>query len=38
MSQPGTQHGSATAAVMKVCFPCHELIKVRDDVFTRYAP
>ena len=28
----------ADDAVMKVCFPCHELIKVRDDVFTRYAP
>ena len=28
----------ADDAVMKACFPCHELIKARDYVFTRYAP
>ena len=24
--------------VMSACFPCHQLIKARDYVFTRYAP
>ena len=28
----------ATDSVMRACFPCHELIKERDYVFTRYAP
>lgn len=28
----------ADAAFMKPCFPCHEQIKARDLVFTRYAP
>jgi hypothetical protein len=28
----------ADDSVMKICFPCHELIKARDYVFTRYAP
>ena len=28
----------ADDSVMKACFPCHELIKARDYVFTRYAP
>jgi Cytochrome P460 len=28
----------APAASMKSCFPCHNQIKVRDLVFTRYAP
>jgi len=28
----------ADEAVHKTCFPCHEAIKVRDFVFTRYAP
>jgi hypothetical protein len=28
----------ADAAVLKTCFPCHEPIKARDYVFTRYAP
>ena len=26
------------AASMKTCFPCHDQIKARDLVFTRYAP
>jgi len=26
------------AASMKTCFPCHDQIRVRDLVFTRYAP
>jgi hypothetical protein len=25
-------------ALLKTCFPCHELAKTRDLVFTRYAP
>jgi hypothetical protein len=25
-------------AMMKTCFPCHNEIKARDLVFTRYAP
>jgi hypothetical protein len=29
---------SASAAVLKSCFPCHAAIKDRDYVFTRYAP
>jgi hypothetical protein len=29
---------SADAASMKTCFPCHDQIKARDLVFTRYAP
>ena len=28
----------ADEAVHKNCFPCHELAKARDLVFTRYAP
>ena len=28
----------ADEAVMKTCFPCHQAIKARDFVFTRYAP
>ena len=28
----------ANEAVLKTCFPCHEAIKARDFVFTRYAP
>ncbi len=28
----------AAAASMKSCFPCHNQIKARDLVFTRYAP
>jgi Cytochrome P460 len=28
----------AEEKVMKACFPCHQLIKARDDVFTRYSP
>ena len=27
----------ATEAVLKTCFPCHEAIKTRDFVFTRYS-
>jgi cytochrome P460 len=26
------------AAALKTCFPCHEPVKARDFVFTRYAP
>jgi hypothetical protein len=26
------------AAALKTCFPCHEPVKARDSVFTRYAP
>jgi len=29
---------SVDDAVLKTCFPCHEAIKARDFVFTRYAP
>jgi len=29
---------SADTSFMQSCFPCHDLIKSRDDVFTRYAP
>ena len=29
---------SADEAFMKPCFPCHNQIKARDLVFTRYAP
>jgi hypothetical protein len=29
---------SANEKVMKTCYPCHEAIKDRDFVFTRYAP
>jgi len=25
-------------ALMNTCFPCHQAIKARDYVFTRYAP
>ena len=25
-------------ALLKTCFPCHEAVKARDFVFTRYAP
>jgi hypothetical protein len=28
----------ADEKVMSVCFPCHQLIKARDYVFTRYSP
>jgi hypothetical protein len=28
----------ADAALLKTCFPCHEPVKGRDFVFTRYAP
>ena len=28
----------ADEAMLKTCFPCHEAIKARDFVFTRYAP
>ena len=28
----------ADEAVLKTCLPCHEQIKARDYVFTRYAP
>ena len=28
----------ADEAVLKTCFPCHEPVKARDFVFTRYAP
>jgi len=28
----------ADEAVLKTCFPCHQAIKARDLVFTRYAP
>jgi Cytochrome P460 len=28
----------AAAAVHNTCFPCHEPVKARDFVFTRYAP
>jgi hypothetical protein len=28
----------AEDAVLKTCFPCHEAVKTRDFVFTRYAP
>ena len=28
----------AEEAVLKTCFPCHQAIKARDFVFTRYAP
>jgi hypothetical protein len=28
----------AGAALLKTCFPCHEPVKARDFVFTRYAP
>ena len=29
---------SADEAFMKTCFPCHNQVKTRDLVFTRYAP
>ena len=29
---------SADAAFMNTCFPCHNQVKARDLVFTRYAP
>lgn len=28
----------ADSSLLKTCFPCHEPVKVRDFVFTRYAP
>jgi hypothetical protein len=28
----------ADESVLKTCFPCHEQIKARDFVFTRYSP
>jgi hypothetical protein len=28
----------AGEAFMKTCFPCHNQVKARDLVFTRYAP
>ena len=33
-----TTENLADEAVLKTCFPCHEAIKARDLVFTRYAP
>lgn len=29
---------NADEAMLKTCFPCHEPLKARDFVFTRYAP
>jgi hypothetical protein len=29
---------STTEAMLKTCYPCHEPIKARDFVFTRYTP
>jgi hypothetical protein len=29
---------SADQSVLKTCFPCHEAVKARDFVFTRYTP
>jgi hypothetical protein len=29
---------SADESVLKTCFPCHEAIRARDFVFTRYSP
>ena len=29
---------SADETALKACFPCHEAVKARDLVFTRYAP
>jgi Cytochrome P460 len=29
---------NADEATLKTCFPCHEPVKARDFVFTRYAP
>ena len=29
---------SADTEVLKKCFPCHQAIKDRDLVFTRYSP
>ena len=29
---------SADEAVLNTCFPCHQAVKARDFVFTRYAP
>jgi hypothetical protein len=34
----GKPDPTATAAVLKACFPCHEPVKARDYVFTKYAP
>jgi hypothetical protein len=28
----------AKAESLKTCFPCHQAVKSRDCVFTRYAP
>jgi hypothetical protein len=28
----------ADGALLKTCIPCHQAIKVRDLVFTHYAP
>jgi hypothetical protein len=28
----------AHEAILKTCFPCHEAVKSRDLVFTRYSP
>jgi hypothetical protein len=28
----------ADDTVMNTCFPCHEFVKARDFVFTRYSP
>jgi hypothetical protein len=28
----------ATDAFMQSCFPCHQAIKSRDFIFTRYSP
>jgi len=29
---------SADEALLKTCFPCHEAVKSRDYVFSRYSP
>ncbi|MFZ0277943.1 MAG: cytochrome P460 family protein [Candidatus Sulfotelmatobacter sp.] len=33
-----TDSKPADEALLKTCFPCHEPVKARDFVFTRYAP
>jgi len=37
-AQFNKDHNPANEAIHKTCFPCHEAIKARDFVFTRYAP
>ena len=34
----GKPDPAADEKVLKTCFPCHEPVKARDYVFTRYAP